>query len=174
MWYLCGLGSNIQPEENLPRAVGLLADRYGPVWLSPVVRTRPEGIDTPNAFLNALAVFSTDLSPERLKCELNALEEAMGRDRSDPLSSRKDRPIDIDILEAGQTRHFRGGAIEEGYYRSLFEGETPQPVVSLVLCGQTLGQAPATIHRNQGAGHEVVIEQGQQLNHHTAKTSLPG
>lgn len=174
MWYLCGLGSNIQPEQNLPRAIGLLADRYGPVWLSAVVRTRPEGIDTPHAFLNAIAVFATDLSPEQLKRELNTLEESLGRDRSDPLSSRKDRPIDVDILEVGPTRNFTGNGIEEHYYRALFEGGPPQPAVPLELSGQLLGQAPATVYRNQGAGHEIVIEQGQQLNHHTAKTSLPG
>lgn len=173
-WYLCGLGSNIQPEVNLPQAVARLAGRFGPVWLSAVIRTRPEGMSTPNPFLNALAVFASDLSPEQLKFELNALEESMGRDRSDPLSSRKDRPIDVDILEVRPERAFTGESIEEAYYRSLFMGERTMAVVKLQLEGQCLGQSPATIYRNQGSGHEIVVEQGEQLNHHAVKASLPG
>lgn len=173
MWYLCGLGSNIRPEENLPLAVARLAQRYGPVWLSPVVRTRPHGIETPNAFLNALAVFACELTPRGLKQELNALEESMGRDRSDPLSSRKDRQIDVDILEAASSCSFTGGPIEESYFRELFSGEIPATAVSLTLNGQPLGQAPATVYRNQGPGHEIIVEQGQQLDHYAAEAAFP-
>ncbi|WP_339798799.1 2-amino-4-hydroxy-6-hydroxymethyldihydropteridine diphosphokinase [uncultured Marinobacter sp.] len=173
-WYLCGLGSNIRPDENLPQAVARLAARYGPIWLSAVIHTRPEGMSTPNPFLNALAVFASELSPEQLKAELNALEEAMGRDRSDPMSSRKDRPIDVDILEVRRQRAFTGATIEEPYYRRLFQGEPAVAGVSLQLEGQRLGQSPATIYRNQGPGHEIVVEQGEQLNHYAVKATFPG
>lgn len=174
MWYLCGLGSNIRPETHLPRAVAELATRYGTLWLSPVIRTRPEGMSTPHAFLNALALFRCELSPADLKLELNALEERMGRNRSDPLSRYRDRPIDVDILESSPRRHFTGNAIHESYYCALFYGTVAQPTVTLCLEGQTLGQAPATIYRNQGTGHKIIIKQSEQLQHDATKPTFPG
>lgn len=174
MWYLCGLGSNIQPEANLPRAVAELALRYGTLWLSPVIRTRPVGMTTQHTFLNALAAFTCELPPELLKLNLNALEERLGRDRSHPLSRYADRPIDVDILEVSAQRNFTGAEIEESYYRALFWGDREQTGVSLSLEGQPLGEAPATIYRNQGPGHKVIIEQRQQLDHNTAKSPFPG
>ena len=174
MWYLCGLGSNIRPEANLPHAVAELVLHYGTIWLSPVIRTRPVGMTTQHTFLNALAAFTCELSPEALKLELNALEERLGRDRSHPLSRYADRPIDVDILEVSAQHHFTGSDIEESYYRALFRGNHAQAGVALALGGQPLGQAPTTIHRNQGPGHEVIVEQRQQLDHDTAKSPFPG
>lgn len=173
MWYLCGLGSNISPEQNLPRAVARLAQLFGPVSLSPVVRTAPQGMDSDNSFLNALAVFRSDLPPDQVKQHLNALEESLGRDRSDPFSGVRDRPIDVDILETRSSPAFTGCDITENYYRQLLAGE---PVVGerLSLRGQALGEASATVHRNQGAGHEVIVQQGDDLLNHAVKAALPG
>lgn len=175
MWYLCGLGSNIEPQHNLARAVERLLDAYGALWLSPVIHTRPRGIDTERSFLNALAVLFSPLSPQQLKCELNLLEESFGRDRSDPLSSRKDRTLDVDILEYSKSGRFAGSDIDEPYYRDLFDGRNDGSVrVSLDVAAHTLGQAPATIHRNLGAGDEIVVHQGQQLENHTVKAPFAG
>lgn len=173
MWYLCGLGSNISPEQNLPRAVARLAGLFGPVSLSPVVRTAPQGMDSDNSFLNALAVFHSDLTPDRVKQHLNALEESLGRDRSDPFSGVRDRPIDVDILETRSSPGFTGSTISESYYRQLLAGEEVEGE-RLVLHGQALGETPATIYRNQGTGHEVVVQQGEDLLNHAVKAPLPG
>ena len=174
MWYLCGLGSNIRPETNLPCAVAELATRYGTLWLSPVLRTRPPGMATPHAFLNALVVLRCELSQAALKLEFNALEEQMGRNRSDPQSRYSDRPIDVDILESSPRRHFTGSGIHESYYCALCHDTGSQPTVTLCLNGQSLGQAPATIYWNESTGHEVIVEQGKQLQYDTAKPTLPG
>lgn len=175
MWYLCGLGSNIEPQQNLARVVERLLDRHGSLWLSPVIHTRPRGIDTERSFLNALAVLFSPLSPQQLKRELNQLEESFGRDRSDPLSSRKDRTIDVDILECSESGRFLGADIDEPYYRDLFDGCNDASVrASLVVADHTLGQAPATIHRNLGAGDEIVVHQGQQLENHAVKATFAG
>ena len=173
MWYLCGLGSNIAPDDNLPRAVARLAGLFGTVSLSPVIRTSPEGMASENPFLNALAVFESPEGPGQVKQRLNALEEALGRDRSDPLSSVRDRPIDVDILQAGPEPCFDGERIDENYYRQLLRGD-PVAGVALLLHGQPLGEAPATVHRNQGAGHEVIVLQGENLLDHAVKAPLPG
>lgn len=173
MWYLCGLGSNIDPERNLPRALAQLARRFGPVSVSPVVRTAPQGMDSENSFLNALAVFHSDLQPDQVKQHLNELEEALGRDRSDPFSGVRDRPIDVDILETSGNPAFTGSAITETYYRQLLAGE-PVSGERLPYRGGVLGEAPATIDWNQGPGHELVVQQGDNLLDHAIKASLPG
>ena len=173
MWYLCGLGSNIAPEHNLPQAVARLARLFGRVSLSPVVRTAPQGMASDNSFLNALAVFQSDLPPDRVKQHLNELEESLGRDRSDPDSSVRDRPIDVDILESRDRPGFSGQAITEDYYRRLLAGEAVRGE-PLVLDGRPLGEAPATVDWNQGAGDEIVVQQGDNLLYHAVKTALPG
>lgn len=175
MWYLCGLGSNIEPEQNLARAVLRLLESHGSLWLSPIIHTRPQGIETDRPFLNGLAIVFSPLSPEQLKLRLNQLEEALGRDRSDPLSSLKDRPIDVDILEYSENGRFLGQGIDEPYYQRLFEGQTENSVrASLTVAGHTLGQASATIHRDLRTGDEIVVHQGQQLHNHAVKASLAG
>lgn len=175
MWYLCGLGSNIQPEQNVVKAVTKLLESYGSLWLSPVIQTHPQGIETDHPFLNALAVVYSSLSPEQLKAHFNQLEESLGRDRADPLCSRKDRPIDLDILEYSETGRFLGERIDEPYYRRLFDGRTDNSVyASLTMAGHSLGETSATIHWDLGAGDEIVVHQGQQLHNHTVKASLPG
>lgn len=172
MWYLCGLGSNIEPKENLAKAVNRLLEAHGTVWLSPVMHTQPSGIATKRSFLNALVVFFSPLSPRQLKSALNALEESQGRDRSDPMSSLKDRPIDVDILEHSRDGQFTGAAIEEPYYRELFSGGGESARVTVHVMGHALGQAPTTIHRDLGTGDVVVIQKGQDLRHHAVKAPL--
>ncbi|CAB0150277.1 hypothetical protein PSI9734_00831 [Pseudidiomarina piscicola] len=95
--YLCSMGANIAPEKNFARAKLLLSD-LGQVNYSPAEYTRPVAINTEHDFLNALFLIQTELSQQQLKQHFNAIEETLGRDRSDPLCSEKDRPMDIDIL----------------------------------------------------------------------------
>lgn len=174
MWYLCGLGSNIEPQKNLAATVVRLLQAHGTVWLSPVVHTQPKGMETERSFLNALLIVFSHLPPGQLKTEMNALEESLGRDRSDPMSSLKDRPIDIDILEYSNTGTFTGSAIEESYYQELFAGveETASARVTIRVMGHALGEAPATIHRDLGTGDVVVVQEGQDLHHHAVKAPL--
>ncbi len=175
MWYLCGLGSNIEPEKNVALALAELLNRFGTLWLSPVLRTQPSGIETPNLFLNTLVAFTSELDPDQLKSQLNRLEESLGRDRSDPLSAEKDRPMDVDILACSADGRFADQTFSEPYFRALFEGDSDLSArVTIDLHGHSLGKAPATIHRNLGAGDEIIVDQGQQLNHHAVESTFPG
>jgi 2-amino-4-hydroxy-6-hydroxymethyldihydropteridine diphosphokinase len=91
------LGSNIEPERNLPAAVALLA-RYGRVRaVSTVWETRPVGFaDQPN-FLNVALILETRLSAQALRSEAIAdIETALGRIRSE--NKNAPRTIDIDIM----------------------------------------------------------------------------
>ncbi len=92
------LGSNIEPEDNLRKAVTALRERFGEVVLSPVYSTPAFGFEGPN-FLNAIAILASDIHPFALHDWLHALELKQGRDRRD--SPFSDRTLDVDIIYFG-------------------------------------------------------------------------
>ena len=90
------LGSNIQPEEHLPRAVEALRG-YGKVAaVSRAWETRAVGSDGPN-FLNLCVLFLSNLQPFELKEQiLRPIEARLGRVRS--ADKNAPRTIDLDIV----------------------------------------------------------------------------
>ncbi|MCH7685880.1 MAG: 2-amino-4-hydroxy-6-hydroxymethyldihydropteridine diphosphokinase [Planctomycetes bacterium] len=91
------LGSNIDPETNLPAAVREL-QRFGrTVAVSQVWETEPVGFaDQPN-FFNAALLLETSLSPWELQFEVVVeVETVLGRIR-DPHNKNAPRTIDIDL-----------------------------------------------------------------------------
>ena len=90
------LGSNIQPETNLPKAVDLLPE-YGEIRkVSNVWESEAVGSAGPN-FLNACVLLITPLSFLELKEQvLRPIESKLGRKRSEDKFAP--RTIDIDIL----------------------------------------------------------------------------
>jgi 2-amino-4-hydroxy-6-hydroxymethyldihydropteridine diphosphokinase len=90
------LGSNIQPERNLPLAIDRLQDRLTILRISSVWETSPVGSAGPN-FLNAALLAQTPLDQNTLKLiVLTPLEAKMGRLRSADKNAA--RPIDLDII----------------------------------------------------------------------------
>jgi 2-amino-4-hydroxy-6-hydroxymethyldihydropteridine diphosphokinase len=90
------LGSNIDKERNLVRAVELLAEAVKIVAASSVYETTPVGTPNQESFLNAAVVVETPLSAESLKTEvLAAIERRLGRRRT--ADRNAPRTIDIDI-----------------------------------------------------------------------------
>jgi 2-amino-4-hydroxy-6-hydroxymethyldihydropteridine diphosphokinase len=94
-WLL--LGSNIEPEHNLRRAVDLLAVRTTVAAVSSVWQSPPaDGSDQPD-YLNAAVEIRTPLSPEDLWAALIApIEQELGRRRTADKSAP--RTIDIDLM----------------------------------------------------------------------------
>ncbi len=90
------LGSNIQPEINLPRAVELLHE-YGEIRkISNAWESEAVGSDGPN-FLNACTLFITSLLQAELKEQvIHPIETKLGRKRS--ADKYAPRTIDIDII----------------------------------------------------------------------------
>jgi len=90
------LGSNIQPEIYLPKAIDLLRE-YGQVQaISTVWESHAIGTDAPN-FLNACALFVTSLIPDNLKEQIiRPIEAKLRRVRSE--NKNAPRTIDIDIV----------------------------------------------------------------------------
>lgn len=91
------LGSNIDPERNLPAACGLLANHGTILRTSQVWESSPaDGSDQAN-YLNAAVLLQTRHTAEELRVHiLRAIETALGRVR-DPLDKYAARTIDIDI-----------------------------------------------------------------------------
>lgn len=96
--YLCSLGSNIEPQIHFSQARKALEALSDDITFSRNIPTSPVDINTEKTFLNSLFIIKTPMTAKALKDEFNKIEELLGRDRSDPQRSIKDRTIDIDIL----------------------------------------------------------------------------
>lgn len=91
-----GLGSNINPERNLPQALKLLCENVVVQAISTAWETPPSGLKGPN-FLNAAVEVKTQLSVNLLKSlVLRPIEIQMGRVRT--ANKYAPRTIDLDIL----------------------------------------------------------------------------
>lgn len=89
------LGSNIQAESNLPKAMHLLRQAGRVESVSSVWESESVGFDGPN-FLNACVLFLTDLGPVELKEQIiRPIEAKLARIRS--AEKNAPRTIDIDI-----------------------------------------------------------------------------
>jgi 2-amino-4-hydroxy-6-hydroxymethyldihydropteridine diphosphokinase len=90
------LGSNIQPETNLFKAVQLLSG-YGEVQkISNVWESEAMGADGPN-YLNVCILFKSAFGQSAFKAQvIRPIEEILGRKRND--NKYASRPIDIDIV----------------------------------------------------------------------------
>jgi 2-amino-4-hydroxy-6-hydroxymethyldihydropteridine diphosphokinase len=102
------LGSNLGDRlANLQEARRRLADTHGLVVTasSPVYETEP--VDVParfsdKPFLNAILVVDSSLDVRQVHTRARSIEAGMGRRREKERNSP--RPIDIDIIYAGQER----------------------------------------------------------------------
>lgn len=90
------LGSNIDPERNLPRAVERLR-RVGRVLaVSRAYQSAAVGPAAQPDFVNAAVLLETDLSPEALRAQLRRIEASLGRVRG--ADRYAPRPIDLDTV----------------------------------------------------------------------------
>ncbi len=135
MFYLCSIGSNIDPHIHVSRALAELFVNVGPLRLSSVIRTKPVGMHSSHDFLNCLLVVESPLDAARLKQYFIALELAHGRDRGDPLCKVHDRPLDIDILASNRSGDFASAEVDSYLAELLAElyghGEVHEPKVAL-------------------------------------------
>ncbi len=167
--HVIAIGSNIDPENNIPRILRHLVDRFGGLRMSRILRTRPVGMASRRDFLNLAVFVETDLDAAALKAACNQIETALGRNRSLPDRAHRDRPADLDILfplRPGRKPRVR---VEGPYQRAVVDdllaalglGPAPSlpPGVAVGLGGVSAGEMPAAIHRQGGAGDEIVVQQ---------------
>jgi len=95
-----GVGSNIEPESNIRKALLLLRRDAKIKAVSTFYRTRPEGNTDQPDFCNGVVEIETELFPPDLQKWLRKIEESLGRVRT----RDKDAPrtIDLDILLYGE------------------------------------------------------------------------
>jgi len=95
-----GLGSNIDPRENLPRGLAALEEAIEVVRVSRVYETEPVAAPGAPAFLNAAVLARTQLPFGELKQVFRTIESDLGRVRN-PNDKSAPRQIDIDLLTYG-------------------------------------------------------------------------
>jgi len=93
---IVGLGSNIHPEKNIERAIGLISQDHHVLKRSRFVKTKPVGYQTPSDFINGSILLETTLDYETLRKKLKKIEALLGRERKSQKFS--DRTIDLDIV----------------------------------------------------------------------------
>lgn len=96
-----GLGSNLgEKEQILRQAINQLKKRIGTcLRLSAFYETAPWGFVSIHPFLNAAALFQTDLSPEDALLITQDIERNLGRTHKSTAHHYSDRTIDIDLLQ---------------------------------------------------------------------------
>lgn len=89
------VGSNIERESNIRRAVSELDGRYGPLVLSSVYESAAVGFTGDN-FYNLVIGFDTPENVREVARHLQEIENGMGRNRQSRRFSS--RTIDLDLL----------------------------------------------------------------------------
>ncbi len=93
---IIGVGSNIDAENNVSVAKGMLREKLNVLGESEFIRTKPVGLREQRDFLNGSLLVKTRLGRKRLKALLKGVEVALGRDGGeDRYGPRK---MDLDIL----------------------------------------------------------------------------
>lgn len=93
------LGANLgDPVRTLSAAVDALAQRLEVTAVSPLARTAPVGGPEQPAYLNAVVVARTTLTPQSVLGLAHAIEQEAGRERSVRWGPRT---LDIDLIQYG-------------------------------------------------------------------------
>ena len=109
---IIGLGSNIAPQENMVKAVNALKGQFSILKVSKIITTKPIGFLEQDDFLNATVLMETPLDQVELIKALKAIEDTLGRNRSNPKFGP--RTIDLDIII------WNGDIIDPDFYERDF------------------------------------------------------
>jgi len=93
---IIGIGSNINPEQNIAAALFFLRQEQEFVSVSSLVKTSPIGITDQPDFLNGAAKILTMMEIDDFKSYLIDIEDRLKRDRTAPKFGP--RTIDLDIV----------------------------------------------------------------------------
>jgi len=91
-----GVGSNLDPAHNVPRALAALAGKVRVRGISTFYRTPAEGRPEQPLFYNGVVEIATELAPAALKQVLRGIEQELGRQRT--ADKYAPRTIDLDLL----------------------------------------------------------------------------
>lgn len=157
MQFYVGIGSNINPLENITRVLTRLNREFGPLMVSRVAYTEPEGMLSNMTFINTAVLFQSNHSPFSLKNYFNQIETEMGRDRTAPNKNINDRVIDLDILLAVNPSEDLSPQQQnlptESYIRPFIDDllqlpntkKTALKTLSITIDGQVIGLQPTQL-----------------------------
>lgn len=109
---IIGIGSNIDPEQNIAAALFYLRQDHRLVNVSTLTKTSPIGIPDQPDFLNGAARVMTVMEKFEFERYLKNVEDRLMRDRSAPKFGP--RTIDLDIVL------WDGEIIDSDYYHREF------------------------------------------------------
>jgi 2-amino-4-hydroxy-6-hydroxymethyldihydropteridine diphosphokinase len=148
------LGSNIEPERNLPLAVGELGALGRVVAVSSVWQTAAIGDTNQADFCNAAVLLRTELEPAAIIARLNDIEARLGRVR-DPRNKNAARTIDLDLAVIPGPARSVGGKefpdpeiVERVFLAAPLEEIWPEVVLP---DGRLIGQVAAFLRERDGA-----------------------
>ena len=116
---IIGIGSNIDPEQNIAASLFHLRHDHDLVSVSSMIKTSPIGITEQPDFLNGAAKVLTTMGMADFQRYLKDIENRLKRDRSSPKYGP--RTIDLDIIKWDNeiidqdyyTRDFLRAAVDE-------------------------------------------------------------
>ena len=89
------VGSNVDREHHVDRAIDALRERFGELQISSVYESEPVGFEG-DPFFNLVVAFDTDVDAHRIVAVLREIEDACGRERNAERFSP--RTMDLDLL----------------------------------------------------------------------------
>ena len=93
-----GVGSNVNAEQNIRRALVLLSNQFGKLTVSPAYLSRAIGF-VGDDFINLVVAFHDDNSTAEIHATLAKIEVECGRTRETPRYGP--RTLDLDLLLYG-------------------------------------------------------------------------
>lgn len=91
-----GIGSNIEPDLNIQKAIQIIARHHEFIAASQIITTKPVGYENQPDFLNGAILISTKISLKELGRWLKSVERDLGRIRTK--NRYGPRTVDLDIL----------------------------------------------------------------------------
>ncbi len=123
------VGSNIQPERHVRRALALLRREGLLCQVSALVRTAPLGVTDQPDFLNGAVLVETELERTALKHSLRRIEARLGRLRQGPRFGP--RTIDLDIVV------WNGRVVDRDFYERDFVRHAVLELLPAVRTGRS-------------------------------------
>ena len=109
---IVGVGSNINPGENVQKAKELISEKHAIIKSSRFIKTKPIGYKDQDNFLNGGFLIETSLEQYLFKQFLNDIENRLGRIRTD--NKNEPRTIDLDVVI------WNGNVVDNDYYERDF------------------------------------------------------
>lgn len=109
---IIGIGSNIDADKNISGMLKILREKVEVVKVSPMIRTKPIGIENQPDYTNGAVKIKTEHEQKSLNKLLKQIEDQLGRDRTGPKFGP--RTIDLDIVT------WNGEIIDQDYYTRDF------------------------------------------------------